>query len=99
MEVNSSKCAQGKVTFRTSERRRYPERGSHPHILIGQCSTVARTYWVHCTRGARFDLLIMLPEISDAHTHRYVMRAIRNAMSVATWANVEMPTKTIREDR
>lgn len=68
MEVNSSKCAQGKITFRTSERRRYPEHGSHLYILIGQCSTAARTYWVHCTRGARFDLLIMLPEISDAHT-------------------------------
>lgn len=79
MEVNSSKYAQGKVTFRTSERRRYPERGSHPHILIGQCSTVARTYWVHCTRGARFDLLIMLPEISDAHTPiRYARDSKRN---------------------
>lgn len=53
----------------------------HPYILIGRRSALARTYWVHCTRGARFDRPIMLPGLPDAHTDTLRAR-------FATWERV-----------
>ena len=71
MEVNPPKCAQGKVTFRTSERRRYPERGpaslhSHWSVLNTRLHLLGPLYTWCTVRSAdhacRFSL--------NAHTEK-----------------------------
>ena len=84
MEVNPPKCAQGKVTFRTSERRRYPERGpaslhSHWSVLNTRSHLLGPLYtWRSTVRSAEHAYRFSLSGMHTPSLNVYARDSKRN---------------------